>query len=102
VKLPNPIHTKPDSDWPAAAWYAFTLTLENGVKAGVAVLDHPKNPPTLWHNHPDIRMLNPCIVAPGEVKLNAGRPLRLRYRVVAFDGPLPEALLAELASDFRE
>jgi hypothetical protein len=34
-------------------------------------------------------MLNPCIVAPGPVVLKAAQPLRLRYRVVAFDGDLP-------------
>ena len=54
--------------------------------AGVAVINHPQNPPTLWHNHRDIRMLNPCIVAPAEVKLKANEPLVLRYRVVAHDG----------------
>lgn len=102
AKLPNPIHTKPDSDWPAAAWYAATLTLEGGAKAGAAVLNHPGNPPTLWHNHPDIRMLNPCIVAPSALTLKAGQPLRLRYRVVAFDGALPKALLNELSSDWQK
>jgi len=102
VKLPDPIHTKPDSDWPAAAWYAFTLTLENGERAGVAVIDHAKNPPSLWHNHSVTRMLNPCIVAPSAVTLKATQPLRLRYRVVAFDGDLPKALLNGLVSDWEK
>ena len=97
VKLPNPSHVKPESDWPAAPWYAYTLRLDDGKVAGVAVINHPDNPPTLWHNHRDIRMLNPCIVAPAEVKLKAGNSLRLRYRVVAFDGETPTEELNRLA-----
>ena len=61
VKLPNPSHLKPESDWPAKPWYGYTLKLDDGKVAGVAVIDHPKNPPSLWHNHRDIRMLNPCV-----------------------------------------
>jgi hypothetical protein len=100
VKLPNPSHVKPESDWPAAAWYGYSLRLEDGKTAGVAVIDHPKNPPSLWHNHRDVRMLNPCIVAPGEVKLKAGETLVLRYRVVAHDGETPGAALDKLAAEF--
>ena len=101
VKLPNPSHVKPESDWPAAAWYGYTLKLADGKVAGVAVIDHPKNPPTLWHNHRDVRMLNPCIVAPAEVKLKANRPLVLRYCVVAHDGETPAAELNRLAEEWR-
>ena len=97
VKLPDPSHVKPDSDWPAAPWYGYTLTFDDGKVAGVAVIDHPKNPPSLWYNHRGARMLNPCIVAPAEVKLKAGEPLVLRYRVVAHDGPTPRELLDKLA-----
>jgi hypothetical protein len=100
VKLPNPSHVKPESDWPAAPWYGYTLKSDDGKTAGVAVIDHPKNPPSLWHNHRDIRMLNPCIVAPGEVKLKANDPLVLRYRVVAHDGETPRAALDALASEW--
>jgi hypothetical protein len=66
------------------------------------VIDHPKNPPALWHNHRDIRMLNPCIVAPAEVKLKANEPLVLRYRVVAHDGETPGAELDRLAEQWRK
>lgn len=97
VKLPNPSHVKPESDWPDAPWYAYTLRLDDGKVAGVAVINHPDNPPTLWHNHRDVRMLNPCIVAPAEVKLTAGKSLQLRYRVVAFDGEPPTGELNRLA-----
>jgi len=100
AKFPAPSHLKPESDWPDASWYACEQTLVDGKQIGAAVLNHPKNPRTLWHNHPDIRMINPCIVAPAEVKLKAGKPLVLRYRVVTFDGKLPKAALDKLAAEW--
>jgi hypothetical protein len=102
VKLPNPSHVKPESDWPDAPWYGYTLKFDDGTTAGVAVINHPQNPPTLWHNHRDIRMLNPCIVAPAEVKLKANEPLVLKYRVVAHDGETPREALDRLAKEWAE
>ena len=101
VTLPNPSHVKPESDWPAQPWYAYGLKLKDGKEVGVAVIDHPKNPPSLWHNQRDVRMLNPCVVAPAEVKLKANEPLVLRYRVVAFDGPVQNEQLDRLAKQWR-
>ena len=101
VKLPNPSHLKPESDWPAEAWYAYELELKDGTTAGIAVIDHPRNPPSLWHNHRDVRMLNPCIVAPDKVVLKKGQPLVLRYRVVTHDGETPRFLIKALAREFR-
>lgn len=101
VSLPNPSHLKPESDWPDAAWYAATVTLEDGHVFTAAVLNAPGNPPTLWHNHRDVRMINPCMVAPGDVKLKAGAPLVLRYRVVTADGTVPADLLNRLAAEWR-
>jgi hypothetical protein len=99
VNHPNPRSTDPNSNWPAARWYGYRMKLEDGTAAGVILADHPENPPALWHNHRELRMLNPCIVAPGTVELKAGRPLLLRYRVVAFDGPNPpQAVLGSLDS----
>jgi hypothetical protein len=102
VKLPNPSHLNPKSDWPAKRWYAYALQLKDGGEIGVAVIDHPQNPPSLWHNHRDIRMLNPSIVAPAAVKLSAGKPLVLRYRVVAYDGQTRPDELDRLAGEFAE
>jgi hypothetical protein len=102
VKLPNPSHLKPESDWPAQPWYAYELRLKDNRSAGVAVIDHPQNPPSLWHNHRDVRMLNPTIVAPDPVKLRRGEPLTLRYRVVAYDGRLTLEQLDRLASEFAK
>ncbi len=102
VKLPNPSHLQPDTDWPASSWYAYELRFDDGRVAGVALVDHPKNPPALWHNHREVRMLNPSIVAPGELKLKAEEPLVVRYRVAAYDGQTSIDHLNGLAKDFRE
>jgi len=101
VKLPEPHHLKPESDWPAADWYDYTIKLNSGKTVGVAVLDHPANPPTAWHNLGPIAMVNPCIVAPGAVAIKKGQTLNLRYRIVAHDGPTPMELLKTLTSEWR-
>lgn len=100
VALPDPAHTKPESDWPDSSWYDFTVRLADGKEAGIAVIQHPGNPPTLWHNHRSTRMINPCITAPGEVRLDPRKPLVLRYRVVAHDGPPPRELLDRLVREW--
>ena len=101
MSLPAPHHLKPESDWPAADWYDYTMTLPGGKKIGVAVMDHPGNPPSVWHNLKTIAMVNPCIVAGGPVKLKAGQPLRLRYRIVTHDGAAPLEVLKNLSSQWR-
>jgi hypothetical protein len=102
VDLPSPHHLKPETDWPARDWYAFQIALESGKNIGTAVIDHPSNPPALWHNLEAISMINPCIAAPGPFKMPAGEPLVLRYRMLTFDGPLPAAKVQQLAADFRD
>lgn len=99
VKLPAPHHMKPETDWPAQPWYAYQMTLPDGSQVGAAVVDDPKNPKALWHNGMAMRMLNPCIVAPSELTIKAATPLVFRYQVVAWDGPLPKALLTTLAQN---
>jgi len=100
VNLPTPVHTKPESDWPAAKWYDFTLTYDDNSQAGIALIDHPRNPPTLWHNHKDIRMINPATTAPGPITIKANERFILRYRLVAHDGPPDPKTLNNLAEDF--
>lgn len=102
VNLPPPHHLKPETDWPDAPWYDYTVTLEDGNRVGVAVMSHPNNPPTVWHNLGAIAMLNPCIVAKKPVKLHKGQPLTLRYRVVVHDGPPPTEQLNRLAEKFGQ
>ena len=101
VKLPAPHHLKPETDWPARDWYDYTIELEGRKTIGVAVVDHPQNPPSLWHNLQPIAMVNPCIVAPGPVPLKAGQPLRLRYRLVVHDGPAPVETINRLSAEWR-
>jgi Family of unknown function (DUF6807) len=102
VKLAAPNHMKPESDWPAQPWYGYQITLPDGASLGGAVIDHPMNPPSLWHNAAPIRMINPCIVAPKDVVIKANEPLILRYRVVAWDGATPRELLNSLAKDWAK
>src|SRR5690606_15491642 len=102
VDRPALNHLKPELDWPAADWYDATVTLEDGKQVGVAVVDHPSNPPCLWHNESNIHMLNPCIVAPGEVKLTAGKPLNLSYRLITHDGRAPTKRIEELSQAYRK
>lgn len=101
VKLANPHHLKPESDWPAADWYDYTVELNSGKTIGIAVLDHRDNPPTTWHNLASIAMVNPCIVAPAPVTVKKGHALRLRYRLVVHDGPAPVELIEKLSGQWR-
>jgi hypothetical protein len=97
VALPPPHHLKPETDWPAEAWYDYVIRLDSGETVGTAVIDHPDNPPTQWHNLKAIAMVNPCIAAPGPVERRAGEVLQLRYRLVVHDGPPPVEILNQLA-----
>jgi hypothetical protein len=101
VKLPNPHYLKPKTCWPAADWYDYSITLADGKTVGLAVIDHPKNPRTAWHNNRGVWMLNPCITAPGPITMKKGEPLVLRYRLVPHDGPTPAQLLGSLATEWR-
>ena len=98
VTLKNPHYLKPATNWPVSDWYAYTLELPDGKTIGLAVIDHPKNPPSTWHNPRTVWMLNPCPTAAGPITFPKGKPFVLRYRLVAFDGPTPRQLLKELAA----
>jgi hypothetical protein len=101
VDLPNPHHLKPRTNWPAEDWYDYSVTIDGETTIGVAVVDHPANPTTTWHNLEPIHMVNPCIVAAGVLPIKNGQTLALRYRVVVHDGPAPTEQLKKLAADFR-
>ena len=102
VTLRDPQYAYPELDWPSEPWYDFTITLSgNGKTVGAAVLDHPKNPPTLWHNSRSLWMLNPSITAIAPVVIKPESPLTLRYRVVVHDGPPPVELLQKLSAEWR-
>lgn len=102
VERPHPHYLKPKTDWPSRPWYDYTFELKDGTTAGVTVIDHKENPATTWHNLLPIAMLNPCIVAPSEVKLTKGTPLHLRYRLVVHDGPAPVKVIKEFAKGYAK
>jgi hypothetical protein len=101
VSRPAVNHLKPELNWPAADWYDATIKLADQSEVGVAVVDHPDNPKCTWHNESRIHLLNPCIVAPGELMLAKDKLLVLRYRLVAHDGAPPVEAIKELAAQFR-
>ena len=97
VTLPSPHHLKPETDWPDAAWYDYSVSLETGKTAGISVFSHPANPPTKWHNIAGIGMINPCILAGGPVTLHPAKALTLRYALLIHDGAAPVDALNRLA-----
>ena len=101
VTLPNSGATNPATDWPAKPWYSHQVTLPDGKIVSSAVIDHPSNPPSLWHGARSVSFLNPCISAPGPVTIPARRPLTLRYRAVAHDGKFPDGWLDRTAAAWR-
>lgn len=102
VKLPDPHHLKPETNWPAAKWYDRTIELQSGKTIGLAVIDAPNNPPSTWHNLAPIAMINPCIVAPGPVTIKKDQMLTLAYGLIVHDGPTPVELLNELSKQRRQ
>jgi hypothetical protein len=101
VTLPDPHYSYPLSDWPPEPWYDYTIKLAtDGKTVGAAVIDHPLNPPSLWHNARYLWMLSPCITAFGPITIHPDTPLTLRYRVVIHDGPTPTGL-QKLAEEWR-
>jgi hypothetical protein len=102
VTLRNAQYAYPELDWPSEPWYDFTITVAgSGKTVGAAVLDHPGNPPTLWHGSRTLWMLNPCIVALGPKVITPETPMTLRYRVVIHDGPPPTDTLQKLSAEWR-
>jgi hypothetical protein len=101
VTYPDPHYSVPELNWPAAPWYGYVITLANGKTVGAAVIDHPQNPPSTWHNSRTLWMLNPNIAALGPFTIRAGSPLTLKYRVVVHDGETPTAAVQKLSDEWR-
>ena len=100
VNLPGPHYSLPDSDWPSEPWYDYSIKLKSdGKLVGVAVLDHPMNPPTRWHN--TLWMVNPCTTSFGPQTIHPNAPQILRYRIVVHDGATPTDLLQKLSTEWR-
>jgi hypothetical protein len=101
VKLPDSTATNPASDWPSQPWYSHQVTLPDGKVLASALIDHPANPTSLWHGARGVSFLNPCISAAQPVQISAGKPLALRYRALALDGPFPAGMLDQMARSWR-
>jgi hypothetical protein len=101
VTLRDPHYSAPELNWPAAPWYGYVIKLQDGKTIGAAVIDHPLNPPSTWHNSRTLWMLNPNIAAQGPFTIRPDAPLTLRYRVVAHDGPTPTAIVQKLSEEWR-
>lgn len=102
VTLPDPHYSYPLTDWPPEPWYDYTIKLaSDGKTVGAAVVDHPLNPPSMWHNARYLWMLAPCITAFGPLTITPDAPLTLRYRVVIHDGPPQIDAIQKLAEEWR-
>ncbi|MCC7007421.1 MAG: PmoA family protein [Acidobacteria bacterium] len=102
VTLPDSNATDATKNWPARDWYSHTLTLPDGTVIASAVIDHPSNPTSTWHEPRGVSFLNPCVSALAPVTIAAGTPFVLRYRAVAHDGPFPAGLLDRMAAEWRQ
>jgi hypothetical protein len=101
VTLPNSSATNPDSDWPARDWYCHTVTHPDGKIVSSVVIDHPGNPPSMWHGARSVSFLNPCVSAPAPVNFRAGQPLTLRYLAITADGNTSPGWLDGVAAGWR-
>jgi hypothetical protein len=101
VQLRDPHYSVPELNWPPAPWYGYVITTNDGKTVGGAVVDHPSNPPSTWHNSRSLWMLNPVIAALQPFTIRAGQTLTLRYRVISHDGPTPTAVVEALSTEFR-
>jgi len=101
VTLRDAHYSTPELNWPPAPWYGYVITLANGKTVGAAVLDHPSNPPSTWHQSRGLWMLNPNIAAVAPFMIRANAPLTLRYRVIVHDGVTPTAIVDKLSDEWR-
>jgi hypothetical protein len=102
IGLPDSSPTEPDSDWPSRPWYGHTITHSDGRVVTSALIDHPSNPPSLWHGVRLVSFLNPCVAAPKPVNVKAKQSLTLRYRAVTQDGKFAAGVLDRTAAAWRK
>jgi len=102
MKLPSAVYRKDETNWPAAAWYGYTVKLPGDHIISAAVINHPTNPETRWHCALGARVINPNITTDSERRLKPKEPLTLRYRVVAIDGDFDAKRMSDWATGFAE
>ena len=101
VNLPDSNALKPEMNWPTADWYSRSIALQSGRTITAAVIDHPLNPESTWHEPRVVAFLNPCISALRPVTMPSRSPFVLRYRVIAMDGDANIAVINALAAEWR-
>lgn len=93
-----------DAEQQPAAWVDVHMPIDQAwrgddapASAGIAVFDHPDNPghPVQWRVDGQFG-INPAPSIAGAIDLAAGSALHLRYRLLAHEGPLPPARIADL------
>ena len=94
----------------SAVWAGCSGSIdgEQGGTAGLAILDHPRNPghPSAWFGFDSTHAGEYCyfcaavLRSAGDVVLDAGESWTLRYRVVVHDGPTGSVPLDQLQAAF--
>jgi hypothetical protein len=100
VKLPSAVYRKDETNWPAGAWYGYTVKLPGDHTISAAIINHPSNPETRWHCALGARVINPNITSHNERHLKPSEPLTLRYRIVAIDGEFDQAKMTSWVEAF--
>jgi hypothetical protein len=102
VTRPSAVYRKNETNWPAAAWYGYTVKLPGNHTVSAAIINHPSNPETRWHCALGARVINPNITTTAERRLKSGTPLVLRYRVIAQDGDFDQAAMSNWLESFAK
>lgn len=76
-------------------WVGFHGKID-GADCGAVIASQSGNPPVRLSHWPKLRFISADITAMKAVRIDPGKPLRLRYRVLLFDGDPEAAKVADL------
>ncbi len=84
-----------------ARWVDYSGPITTDVSAGITLMDHPENPhhPTPFHVRND-GWMGASLTFPGELVIEPGKPLRLRYGMYIHAGVPPLEKLQQQWDDF--
>jgi len=84
-----------------ARWVDYAGPITPEVSAGITLMDHPQNPhfPTPFHVRND-GWMGASLTFPGEIVIEPGKPLRLRYALYIHAGIPPLEALQKRWEDF--
>ena len=85
-----------------AEWIDQSGPVAPGTWNGIALLDHPGNPnhPTGWHCRND-GWAGAAVCMEGPLRIEPGKALRLRYRVLLHQGNAVEGRVAQRYDEYR-